>query len=192
MLTTNWFESILCQVPNYSMLPQGRAKYQQELAGISTIVMIFLWAKIYQLYLYFSIFFITYYHWDVCMSNSSSVPRYISQLHFFLRLRLCSHWLNSLAHRLTTTVIILWLGIWTLLPIWWCQCRIRGCQIGVQGPHLWAKPRHFCNLDLTTSQQNFLDLRLHVLQLASSNSQNWGRFVVQNCTSDTPSIYVWL
>ena len=83
-------------------------------------------------------------YWDVIVSKSSSVPRYISQLHFFfLRLRLCSHWLNSLAHRLTTTVIILWLGIWTLLPIWWCQCRIRGCQIGVQGPHLCAKPRHF-------------------------------------------------
>ena len=65
-------------------------------------------------------------------------------------------------------------------------CSIRGCQIGMQGPQLCAKPRHFCKLDVATSRIAFLDLNLHVLQVATSNSKNWGRSVVQNCTSDTP------
>ena len=56
----------------------------------------------------------------------------------------------------------------------------------MQVPHLFAKPGHFRNLDVATSKKAFLDLQLHVLQLATSNSQNWVRFVVQNCTSDTP------
>jgi hypothetical protein len=42
----------------------------------------------------------------------------------------------------------------------------RGCQIGMQGPQLCAKPRHFWKLDLTTSRMAFLDLNLHVLQVA--------------------------
>ena len=63
---------------------------------------------------------------------------------------------------------------------------IRGCQIGMQGPQLCAEPRHFCKLDVATSRIAFLDLNLHVLQVAPSNSKNWGRSVVQNCTSDTP------
>ena len=35
----------------------------------------------------------------------------------------------------------------------------------MQGPHLSAKPRHFCNLDMATSKKTFLDLKLYVLQL---------------------------
>ena len=62
----------------------------------------------------------------------------------------------------------------------------RGCQIGMQGPQLCAKPRHFCKLGVVTFRMAFLDLNLHVLQLATSNSNNWGRSVVQNCTSGTP------
>ena len=63
---------------------------------------------------------------------------------------------------------------------------VRGCQIGMQGPQLCAEPRHFCTLDVATSRMAFFDLNLHVLQVATSNSKNWGRSVVQNCTSDTP------
>ena len=63
---------------------------------------------------------------------------------------------------------------------------VRGCQIGMQGPQLCRKPRHFYKLDMATSRMAFLDLNLHVLQVATSNSNNWGRSVVQNCTSDTP------
>ena len=44
--------------------------------------------------------------------------------------------------------------------------HIRGCQIGMQGPQLFAKPRHFCKLDEATSRMAFLDLNLHVLQVA--------------------------
>ena len=62
----------------------------------------------------------------------------------------------------------------------------RGCQIGMQGPQLCAKPLHFCKLDVATSRMAVLDLNLHVLQLATSNSNNWGHSVVQNYTSDTP------
>ena len=49
---------------------------------------------------------------------------------------------------------------------------IRGCQIGMQGPQLCAEPRHFCKLDVATSRIAFLDLNLHVLQVAPSNSKN--------------------
>ena len=63
---------------------------------------------------------------------------------------------------------------------------VRGCQIGMQGPQLCAGPRHFFKLDVPSSRLAFLDLKLHVLQLGTSNSNNWGRTVVQNCTSDTP------
>ena len=59
---------------------------------------------------------------------------------------------------------------------------IRGCQFGMQGPQLCAKPRHFCKVDVATSRIAFLDLTLHVLQVATSNSNNWGRSVLQNCT----------
>ena len=45
----------------------------------------------------------------------------------------------------------------------------RGCQIGMQGPQLFAKPRHFFKLDVATSRMAFLDLNLHVLQVATSN-----------------------
>ena len=48
----------------------------------------------------------------------------------------------------------------------------RGCQIGMQGPQFCAKPSHFCKLDVATSRMAFLDLNLHVLQVASSNSNN--------------------
>ena len=48
----------------------------------------------------------------------------------------------------------------------------RGCQIGMQGPQLCAKPSHFCKLDVATSRMAFLDLNLHVLQVATSNSNN--------------------
>ena len=56
----------------------------------------------------------------------------------------------------------------------------------MQGPQLCAKPRRFCKLDVGTSRIAFLDLNLHVLQVATSNLKNRGRSVVQNCTSDTP------
>ena len=49
---------------------------------------------------------------------------------------------------------------------------LRGCQIGMQGPQLWAKPHHCCKLDMATSRMAFLDLKLHVLQVATSNSNN--------------------
>ena len=72
----------------------------------------------------------------------------------------------------------------------WCSISlstmVRGCQIGMQGPQLCAKPRHFCKLDVATSRMAFLDLNLHVLQVATPNSNNLGCSVVQNCTSDTP------
>ena len=61
--------------------------------------------------------------------------------------------------------------------------HIRECQIGMQGPQLCAGPRHFCKLDVPSSRIAFLDLKLLVLQLGTSNSNNWGRPVVQNCTS---------
>ena len=48
----------------------------------------------------------------------------------------------------------------------------RGCQIGMQGPQLCAEPRYFCKLDVATSRIAFLDLNLHVLQVAPSNSKN--------------------
>ena len=41
---------------------------------------------------------------------------------------------------------------------------------------------------MATSKTAFLDLPLHVLQLATSNSNNLGPSVVQNCTTDTPYI----
>ena len=65
----------------------------------------------------------------------------------------------------------------TIDPIW-MSVKIkgiyvfRGCQIGTQGPQLCAKPSHFCKLDVATSRMAFLDLNLHVLQLATSNSNN--------------------
>ena len=49
---------------------------------------------------------------------------------------------------------------------------IRGCQIGMQGPQLCAKPRHFCKLDVATSRIAFLDLNLLVVQVAASYSKN--------------------
>ena len=48
----------------------------------------------------------------------------------------------------------------------------RECQISMQGPQLCAKPRHFCKLDMATSRIAFLDLNLHVVQVATSNSNN--------------------
>ena len=44
---------------------------------------------------------------------------------------------------------------------------IRGCQIGMQGPQLCAKPHHVYKLDVGTSRMAFLDLNLHVLQPAT-------------------------
>ena len=49
---------------------------------------------------------------------------------------------------------------------------IRGCQIGMQGHQLCAKPRHFGKQDVATSRMAFLDLNHHVLQLATSNTNN--------------------
>ena len=49
---------------------------------------------------------------------------------------------------------------------------IRRCQIGMQGPHLCAKSRHICNSDVAASKMAFFDLKLHVLELATSNSEN--------------------
>jgi hypothetical protein len=42
-------------------------------------------------------------------------------------------------------------------------CNGRGCQIGMQGSQLCAKPRHFCKLDVATSRMAFLDLNLKLL-----------------------------
>ena len=50
--------------------------------------------------------------------------------------------------------------------------RDEGCQIGMHEPQLCPKPRHFCKLDMATSRMAFLDLNLHVLQVATSNSNN--------------------
>ena len=49
---------------------------------------------------------------------------------------------------------------------------VRGCQIGMQGPQLCAKPGHFCKLDVATSRMAFLDLNLHGIQLATLYSKN--------------------
>ena len=46
-----------------------------------------------------------------------------------------------------------------------------GRQIGMQGPQLFRK------LDVATSRMAFLDLNLHVLKVATTNSYNWGRSV---------------
>ena len=67
------------------------------------------------------------------------------------------------------------------------RLKVRWHQIGMQGPQLCPGPRHFCKSDVPSSILAFLDLKLHVLQLGTSNSNNWGRPVVQNCTSDTHS-----
>ena len=56
-------------------------------------------------------------------------------------------------------------------------CMLGGCQIGMQGSQLCAEPRHICKLDVATPRMAFLDLKLHVLQFATSN-----------CTSDTPYV----
>ena len=42
----------------------------------------------------------------------------------------------------------------------------------MQGPQLCAKPCHFCKLDVATSRMAFLDLNLHVLQVATPKSTN--------------------
>ena len=60
----------------------------------------------------------------------------------------------------------------TLCTISFVGMQPRGCQIGMQGPQLCAEPRHFCKFDVATSRMAFLDLNLHVLQLATSNSNN--------------------
>ena len=43
------------------------------------------------------------------------------------------------------------------------------CQIGVQGPHLCAKP---CKFYMVFSKKAFFDLKIHVLHFFTSNSQN--------------------
>ena len=48
----------------------------------------------------------------------------------------------------------------------------RRCQINMQGPQLFAKPRQFFKLDVATSRMAFLDINLHILQLESSNSHD--------------------
>ena len=58
-----------------------------------------------------------------------------------------------------------------------------GCQIGVQGPQLYVKPRHFCKLDVATSRIAFFNLKLHnyyVLQVSTSNLKNWGHSVLRS------------
>ena len=89
----------------------------------------------------------------------------------------------------------LWWGhfIGTLKPMHWnvvvcCPsraqkvCTVGGVKSACKDPSF----AHFCKLDVATSRMAFLDLNLHVLQHATSNSNNWGRSEVQNCTSDTP------
>ena len=39
--------------------------------------------------------------------------------------------------------------------------EFRGCRIGIQGPQLCAKSRHFRKLDVTTSRMAFLDINLN-------------------------------
>ena len=46
------------------------------------------------------------------------------------------------------------------------------CQIGMQGPQLYAKPRHFCKSDVATSIMAIVELNLHGLQVDTSNSNN--------------------
>ena len=41
-----------------------------------------------------------------------------------------------------------------------------GIEIGIQGPHLWAKPCLLGNKNIATSKRSFLDLKLYVLRLA--------------------------
>ena len=60
------------------------------------------------------------------------------------------------------------LQMWVLFEV----CRVRECQICMQIPQLCAKPRHFCKINVATSRMAFLNLNLHVLQVAASNSNN--------------------
>ena len=46
------------------------------------------------------------------------------------------------------------------------------CQISMQGSQLFKKPHNFFKLDVATSIMAFLDLNLHVLQVATSNLNN--------------------
>ena len=50
----------------------------------------------------------------------------------------------------------------------------------------FAQTLSFLQIRRGNFQNGLLDLNLHVLQVVTSNSNNWGRSVVQNCTSDTP------
>ena len=52
-------------------------------------------------------------------------------------------------------------GIYVLLDAicyWSLRWDIRGCQNGMQGPQLFAKPCHFWKLNMATSRMAFLDL----------------------------------
>ena len=46
------------------------------------------------------------------------------------------------------------------------DCTLGGVKLAC------AKPRHFCKIDVATFRMAFLDINLHVLQLATSNSNN--------------------
>ena len=46
----------------------------------------------------------------------------------------------------------------------WLVCP-SGYQIGMQGPQLFAKPRHFCKLDVATSRMAFFNLLHLALQI---------------------------
>jgi hypothetical protein len=63
-------------------------------------------------------------------------------------------------------------GFFILSMKWKFDINTRGCQIGMQGPQFCAKPCNFCKLDVATSRIAFLDLNLHSLQVATSNSKN--------------------
>ena len=47
-----------------------------------------------------------------------------------------------------------------------------GGQNGMQGPQFCAKRRHFCKVNVTTSRMAILDLNLHVLEVATPNSNS--------------------
>ena len=46
-----------------------------------------------------------------------------------------------------------------------CCTKGRGCQIGMQGPQLCEKPRHFCKLDVATSRMKTLTYMFYNLPL---------------------------
>ena len=62
----------------------------------------------------------------------------------------------------------------------------------MQGPQLCTKPRHFCKLDVVTSRMAFLDLDLHVLQVATPIQTIEGALQYKIAPLRPPNLYTVL